>query len=93
MGAKKPSKVLESLHRKVLKDLAQTPVTEDDTTRNLLGKKQKATSTGINVEKILNCGLSLKMEVALWKSGSSFGQSRNGIGRNQRSNLNICCLR
>lgn len=42
MGAKKPSEVLESLHRKVLKDLAQTPVTEDDTTRNLLGKKPKS---------------------------------------------------
>lgn len=66
-----------------LKDLAQTPVTEDDTIRNLLGKNQKATSRGINVGKILSHGLSLKMEAAFWKSGSSFGQSRNGIGRNQ----------
>lgn len=47
MGANKPSKVLESLHRKVLKDLAQIPVTEDNSTRNLLEKNQKATSRGI----------------------------------------------
>lgn len=41
MGAEKPSKVPESLHRKILKDSAQSPITED-TTRNLLEKAKKA---------------------------------------------------
>lgn len=41
MGAEKPSKVPESLHRTVLKDSAQSPMTED-TTRNLLEKAKKA---------------------------------------------------
>lgn len=37
---------------------------------------------GINVGKVLSHGSFLKMEVAFWKSGSSFGQSGNGIERN-----------
>lgn len=41
MGVEKPSKVPESLHRKILKDSAQSPITED-ATRNLIEKAKKA---------------------------------------------------
>lgn len=45
MGAEKSLKVPESLHRKTLKELAQSPTTEEDTTRNLL-EKAKRTCVG-----------------------------------------------
>lgn len=50
LSAEKPSEVLESIQKKVLKNAAQSPVTED-TARNLLEKNKKVMYRGIMRER------------------------------------------
>ena len=74
----KPSKILESLQREVLEDLAQSPVTEG-TTRGLVEKAKNACVGEL-------WGSLLEKWKLTWKSGS-------GIGRNGRSILNTVFFR